>query len=137
MTITAQTAAAFAAIADYADGNADTAFTAADAGVTAADARALAEDGYVEITENGEIDILVTPADGRAAKRTHPDATPVKVLAEGNPKRGKSAERFALYADARTVADYVAACTKAGYTRAKALADVRWDAAKGLIEVGA
>lgn len=52
----------------------------------------------------------------------------INVLVDENPKRGAAAERFALYAKAKTVGDYVAA----GGT----LADIRWDTKKGFISLG-
>lgn len=52
----------------------------------------------------------------------------ISVLVEGNPKRGKSAERFALYQTGMTVA----AALEAGVSRT----DIVWDAGRGLIYVG-
>lgn len=55
------------------------------------------------------------------------------VVAE-NPKRGKAAERFAFYSKrGSTVKTYIKKCVAAGHTRASALADIRYDLAKGLI----
>ena len=51
----------------------------------------------------------------------------IKVLVEGNPKRAKAAERFALYKNGITVAEYLAA----GGT----MADVRWDVKQEFISV--
>jgi hypothetical protein len=56
-----------------------------------------------------------------------PDALVVKMLVQENPKRGASAQRFALYRDGMTVA----AALAAGVQRA----DLRWDLAHGWIAV--
>ena len=51
-----------------------------------------------------------------------------------NPKRGKSAERFAFYTKrGTTVKTYIKKCVAAGHKRSTALADIRHDMAKGLI----
>lgn len=57
------------------------------------------------------------------------DALTVRLLVDGNPKRGKSAARWDLYKDGMTVA----AALDAGVLRA----DLRWDLAHGLIAVNA
>lgn len=63
----------------------------------------------------------------RAAKRAAKDAaTIIHPQTNGfNPKRGKSRERFALYRDGMSVAEYIAA---GGYR-----ADIPWDLERGLI----
>ena len=70
------------------------------------------------------------------AEKSEPSATgrvaalharTITVLAESNPKRGESAERFALYRDGMTVGEYLAA---GGVSK-----DVNWDAARGYISV--
>jgi hypothetical protein len=63
---------------------------------------------------------------GRAAKFS--DDAKIKVVVEGNPKRGTAAKRFELYKTSKTVGDYLAA----GGLKA----DVNWDAGKGWITVG-
>lgn len=71
------------------------------------------------------------PAAGAPARRgkepTIPDTAKIKLLVNENPKRGASAERFALYRNGMTVADYL----EAGGKRA----DISWDVNKGFIEV--
>jgi hypothetical protein len=64
---------------------------------------------------------------GGAARALVPRDGIIKILIEGNPKRGKSAERFALYQNGMTVADFI----KAGGTSG----DVNWDIGKNLISV--
>lgn len=51
----------------------------------------------------------------------------VKILVDSNPKRGKAAERFALYKNGMSVDEFV----KLGGT----VADVRWDMGKGFIKL--
>jgi hypothetical protein len=51
------------------------------------------------------------------------------------PKRAKAMDRFKLYRDGMTVAEYIEESHKAGNSKALAQADVRWDVAKGLITV--
>lgn len=72
----------------------------------------------------------------RAAGRqpSYPDTARIVVLADGNPKKRDCARRFDLYRakGGQTVAGYVAAVGD----RRLALADIRWDAAKGWIRVG-
>lgn len=60
-------------------------------------------------------------------KELYPDDAKVKVLVEGNPKRGKSKERFEGYTGSATVGEAVAK----GVTRA----DIAWDVGHGLISV--
>ena len=57
-------------------------------------------------------------------------------MAEANPKRGKSAERFALYRDGMAVGEYLDATSAlTGSKRGKWSADLRWDAERGYIEL--
>jgi hypothetical protein len=57
------------------------------------------------------------------------------------PKRNKGTsklgalDRFRLYKDGQTVAEYTALVKEKGSTAAQGMDDVRWDVAKGLIEV--
>lgn len=51
------------------------------------------------------------------------------------PKRNKAMDRFKLYRDGMSVAEYIEESHKAGNSKALAQADVRWDVAKGLITV--
>jgi len=75
------------------------------------------------------------PIPRAAANRAYPDTWRIRLVAEGNPKRGKSAERFALYRDGMTVGEYLDASSKAtGSKRGKWAADLRWDAERGYIE---
>ena len=63
-----------------------------------------------------------------AAKRTRiNENSTIKILADSNPKRGKSADRFALYKDGMTVK----AAKEAGVTAA----DITYDTNKGFISV--
>jgi hypothetical protein len=57
------------------------------------------------------------------------DALRITMLVQENPKRGASAERFALYKDGMTVAQAL----EAGVQRA----DLRWDLAHGWISIAA
>jgi ribosomal protein L21E len=61
-------------------------------------------------------------------KALYPDEAPITVLVEGNPKRGKSKERFEGYTGSATVGEAVAK----GVLRA----DIAWDVGHGLIKVG-
>ena len=80
-----------------------------------------------------------TPAKASAAKTPaaaiSDDNRKIKVLVSENPKRGKSRDRFALYRNGISVADYVARSVKAGNPATLAKADLRWDVAKKLIAV--
>lgn len=58
----------------------------------------------------------------------YPDDAKITVLVEGNPKRGKSKERFEGYTGSATVGEAVAK----GVLRA----DIAWDVGHGLIKVG-
>jgi hypothetical protein len=57
------------------------------------------------------------------------------------PKRNKGTspfgalDRFRLYKDGMTVAEYQAECKKHNVSLAQAMSDVRWDVAQGLITV--
>lgn len=63
-----------------------------------------------------------------AVKRTRMNEnSTIKILADSNPKRGKSAERFALYKDGMTVKS----AKEAGVTAA----DITYDTNKGFISV--
>lgn len=64
---------------------------------------------------------------GPGRKSAFNDGMKITVLVKENPKRAKAAERFALYKNGLTIADYVAA----GGT----LADVRWDVKQSFISV--
>jgi hypothetical protein len=61
----------------------------------------------------------------------------IHVKVESNPKKpsGKSYTRFALYEDGLTVAQYVQRSVDAGNKESLAYADLRWDVARGFIEV--
>ena len=63
---------------------------------------------------------------------------PLAVLVTANPKRGASAERFALYAGCTTVGDYYDRCKAAGVPAGKTTADLKWDAdaKRGFIKLG-
>jgi len=56
----------------------------------------------------------------------------ITVLVARNPKRGKAAERFALYVTGMTVGAYIRAVGEIGTARA----DLRWDARQGYIKIG-
>lgn len=62
------------------------------------------------------------------------DAAVLTHVAE-NPKSGKSAVRYACYAEGETVADYIRKCVERGLTAnaTKARADLRWDFDRGFI----
>lgn len=64
---------------------------------------------------------------GPGRKSAFNDSMKITLLVKENPKRAKAAERFALYKNGLTIADYVAA----GGT----LADVRWDTKMNFISV--
>jgi hypothetical protein len=52
-----------------------------------------------------------------------------------NPKRKNALAKFKLYRNGMSVAEYIEASHKFGTSKATAQADIRWDVAKGLIEV--
>lgn len=62
-------------------------------------------------------------------------AKPIFCLALVNPKvpGSKAHARFALYAENKTVEQYVSACTKGGFKRRDAVADLKWDVKHGFI----
>jgi hypothetical protein len=137
IAMTTDLGSALAALLDFAADNPDTAFTPADAGVKRATADALADAGWIELDSEGCVELSeaaprIAP-DRRSERRTHSDSTKITIVATTNPKRGKSAERFALYDTSPTVGEYIAHCEKIGHSRAKALADVRWDESHGFI----
>lgn len=51
------------------------------------------------------------------------------------PKAKNALAKFRLYRDGMSVAEYIEASHKFGTSKATAQADIRWDVAKGLIEV--
>ena len=51
----------------------------------------------------------------------------IKILSEKNPKKRKAGERFSLYKDGQSVAQYIAASKADGNTESQAKADIRWD----------
>lgn len=55
------------------------------------------------------------------------DKTRIRVLAEGNPKRRKAAERFSWYETGMTVSEY--------YAKGGRREDVIWDRGRGFIEL--
>lgn len=64
---------------------------------------------------------------GPGRKSAFNDSMKITVLVKENPKRAKAAERFALYKNGLTIADYV--------TAGGTLADVRWDTKQQFISV--
>ena len=64
---------------------------------------------------------------GRGRAPNISDDAKIKLLVKENPKRAAAAERFDLYKNGMTVAEYL----KAGGKRA----DVNWDVKQGFIEV--
>lgn len=74
----------------------------------------------------------------RAGTAGYARTLPLAVLAKANPKRGASAERFALYAGCATVGDYYDRCKAAGVPAGKTTADLKWDAdaKRGFIKLG-
>lgn len=56
------------------------------------------------------------------------DTAKIKVLVKGNPKKGASAKRFALYKTGLTVAKVKSLGLTAG--------DLRWDVAHGFVAIG-
>lgn len=132
MDITPELGAAYASIVDTAEAFGDADFTLDDAGIET-DLRGLLRETGLVVTDGRTV---VDWADDVAPRRArqHPDHAAISVLVP-NPKRGKSAERFALYASSPTVADYIAACVALGYPSKKALADLKWDEAHGYIAV--
>jgi hypothetical protein len=73
-----------------------------------------------------------------ATKQT-PTKTPapqtINLLVKDNPKRGKSAKRFALYRNGLTVEKYVAASVAAGNPARLARADLNWDVVHKFIAI--
>jgi len=60
------------------------------------------------------------------------EATVIKTVAI-NPKPGASRERYSAYEPGENVGNYVSACKALGYSRSKALADIKWDVARGFV----
>jgi hypothetical protein len=73
------------------------------------------------------------PNMSKAARAAINYSGPLKVLATANPKRGKSAARFALYKGCTTPQAYINACVKAGHSANVAAMDLCWDAAHNFI----
>ena len=119
-------------VATYHDMVGDADFTPTDAGLDQAATDALVAASIIVLGDDGVVDEIAA-YDQRAVRRTHGDTTPVTVLRTENPKRGKSASRFAHYFTSTTVGEYVNKCVADGWPRAKALADVRWDERHGHI----
>lgn len=72
-----------------------------------------------------------------AIRRSYSDDQVITLLETDKKKRGKSAERLALYRTGMTVGQYLdAAAALQGSPRGRWLADIRWDVAHGFIEVG-
>lgn len=62
-------------------------------------------------------------------------AKPIFMACLVNPKvpGSKAHARFALYAENKTVEQYVAACIASGHARRAAVADLKWDVKHGFI----
>jgi len=75
-----------------------------------------------------------TPAASRRSSGIPADLVG-KLTFLGGSKRGKSAERFAIYRTAKTTADYVNGCMAIGYSASKAVLDLRWDLERGFISI--
>jgi prevent-host-death family protein len=61
----------------------------------------------------------------------------IRVLIKHNPKRSRSKERFALYQDGMTVADYIAAVVNAGEKEQVGLDDLARDKNRSFISIDA
>lgn len=72
-------------------------------------------------------------ANWRAQKAFEPGQK-ITILVK-DKKRGKAKDRFSLYKDGMTVADYQKAQTEAGWTAKLAMADMRWDYVAKFIDV--
>jgi hypothetical protein len=69
------------------------------------------------------------------AKTTQAKTPRIKLLVAENPKRGKSASRFALYKNGLTVDTYIEKSVAAGNTPALARADLKWDTERKFIAI--
>jgi hypothetical protein len=58
----------------------------------------------------------------------------IRKIVAGNPKKGKSALRFALYRTGMTVQDYIRSCDEIGMANL-ALFDITWDTERKFIEL--
>lgn len=84
-----------------------------------------------------------TPTAGKPAKAKRgfspspDDQRRIKLLQPLNPKRGKSALRYAQYVDGMTIAEYIAACVSKGLVDSgtHCRADVDWDVKRKFIEL--
>jgi hypothetical protein len=59
----------------------------------------------------------------------------ITLKVQGNPKRAGAALRFNFYKDGMTVAQYQETMKSNGGTPKLAMADMRWDFAKGYIDI--
>jgi hypothetical protein len=83
-------------------------------------------EGSTTITE------VAAPAEAKVklpavSKRDWGPGSVIVLLRSTNPKKGKSAERYALYRDGMTVQEYTDAVVKAGYSKTFANGDLKWD----------
>jgi len=84
-----------------------------------------------------------TPVAGKPAKAKRgftpspEDQRRIKLLQPLNPKRGKSATRYAQYRNGMTIAEYISACVSRGLVESgtHCRADILWDTSHGFIEV--
>jgi len=66
----------------------------------------------------------------KTKKSDWPDSSRITVLVAGNPKRRTAAQRFALYRNGMTVAEY-----KAAVGEKQAVLDLRWDVKMQFIKI--
>jgi hypothetical protein len=82
--------------------------------------------------------ITVGPKSAAPAKAGREgDDRKITVATDSNPKAkgSKSFKRFGLYKNGMTVGEYVAAASKLGGGRRKAIRDITWDTAHGFIKL--
>jgi hypothetical protein len=81
--------------------------------------------------------ISATVTKWRALPKEIPDAkAKIKIIrTDKNPKRGKAADRFTLYKDGMSAAEYIELSHSKGNPKAMAREDIRWDLASGFIEL--
>lgn len=83
--------------------------------------------GEVKKAANTSAKAAATKKTGAAPRVLFPNDHIIKLVIDHNPKRGASAERFALYRSGMTVEDAL----KAGVRRA----DLKWDTQRNFIEI--
>jgi hypothetical protein len=85
-------------------------------------------------TSNEEVP-ATKPVKVRYAKRDWASTDIITLVQPNNPKSGKSKNRYDLYTNGMSVADYATAVVNHGGSKTLANADLRWDVARGFITI--